>query len=382
MFTLTADQQLFVATTIEFLDVHHPCSRARQRNADAETPDARFWQQGAELGWTSLLVSEADGGGSISGDGLLELAALAAVFGSHAAPGPLIGTNVVAAALARWGSPEQRTGPLKELIAGSATAAWCAAVTIDPWTDRGAQVTAATFDDGVTLNGSVSCVEEAGNAKYILVNALEHQRDSYHLIATSSPGVAMTPLDGLDLTRRYWQVSLSDVSVPASARVGAVGTAALGNASLTDIVATLHAAEIVGATKRAVDTTLAWVQDRYSFGRPLAAYQEIKHRMADMRTAVQACAAVSERAARAVGRETGDRSAMASAAMAFVGTHGPEVVQDCIQLHGGIGVTADHDLHVLLRRAVVAANAFATPADFTQRLVGLIDAAEHGDRQR
>src|ERR1700738_3501064 len=118
MFSLTADQRMFVTSTTEFLGTHHPCGRARQRNPDVETPDALFWQQGTELGWTSLLVSEADGGGSISGDGLLDLAALAAVFGSHAAPGPLIGTNVVAAALARWGSPEQRMGPLKELIAG------------------------------------------------------------------------------------------------------------------------------------------------------------------------------------------------------------------------------------------------------------------------
>ena len=191
----------------------------------------------------------------------------------------------------------------------------------------------------------------------------------------------MTPLDGLDLTRRYWQVSLSNVSAPASATVGPIGTADRGNETLTDIVATLHAAEIVGAMNHAVDTTLEWVQDRYSFGRPLAAYQEIKHRMADMRTVLQACAAVSERAALAVGRDAQNGSEIASAAMAFVGTHGPEVVQDCIQLHGGIGVTADHDLHVLLRRVVLAANVFASAADFTQRLVGLIDTTEHEGHQ-
>lgn len=380
MFSLTGDQELFEATTARFLESHYPCSRTHEWAAKECLFDAALWRQGAELGWTSLLVPEPYGGGSISGNGLLELAALAQLFGRHAAPGALTATNVVAAALGWWGSSEQRAGPLAELIAGRATAAWCAAVLIDPWaTGDTPPITATTVGDDVVLNGTVGCVEGAGDATYLLVSAQENHTHTYYLVAASSPGVVTAPLAGLDLTRRFWRVSLSDVAVPATAVVGPLGAATTGDDLLTDIVAALHAADIVGAMTRCVDMTLPWLQERYSFGRPLASYQEIKHRMADMRTTLQACAAASEAAARAVGQNGPDAGLWASAAMAYVGEHGPEVIQDCIQLHGGIGVTAEHALHVLLRRAVVSANVVGTPADFTQRLVGLIDTPpQHG----
>jgi alkylation response protein AidB-like acyl-CoA dehydrogenase len=223
------------------------------------------------------------------------------------------------------------------------------------------------------------CVEAAAQATYLLVTAVDAETDSYYLVTTNTAGVSIEPLVGLDGKRRYARVTLIDTPVARTDRVGHPGLAATGTDWLIDIAATLYATEVVGAVKHAVDITLSWVSNRYSFGRPLSSYQEIKHRMADMRTTLQACAAICERAARALGRRSGDASALASAAMAYVGTHGPEVIQDCIQLHGGIGVTAECDLHLLLRRAIVAANGLAAPTDFAQRLVAVIDAA---DRER
>jgi alkylation response protein AidB-like acyl-CoA dehydrogenase len=92
-----------------------------------------------------------------------------------------------------------------------------------------------------------------------------------------------------------------------------------------------------------------------------------------MRTALEAGAAITARAAKAVGEGGADAGHWASAARAYVGKAGPEVIQDCIQMHGGIGVTAEHDLHLFLRRAVVDAQAYGTADDFTRRLVDLID---------
>ena len=97
MFAETPDQELLETSTSRFLDSHYPVSRIRQLADEDTTFDAALWREGAALGWTTLLVPEAAGGGSISGNGVADLLVVARLFGHHAAPGPLLGTNVVAA---------------------------------------------------------------------------------------------------------------------------------------------------------------------------------------------------------------------------------------------------------------------------------------------
>jgi alkylation response protein AidB-like acyl-CoA dehydrogenase len=379
MFTQTADQELLEATTTRYLEATYSSARVRELSRQESTFDAALWKQGAELGWTTLLVPDGVGGGSVSGNGLADLLAVAYQFGRHAAPGPLIGTNVVAAALGRWGSKEQHGGPLAELLDGRATAAWGHA----PRTgrDAGATVRAAGSRDGVVLNGRVSCVESGAPNSYLLVVATadEDGARSHHLVPLDTPGVQTALLGGIDLTRRHMAVTLREVTVPVASRVGGSGTADAHDELLVDLTAVLQAGEIVGAMERAFTMTLQWTRDRYSFGRPLGSYQEIKHRMADLRTQLEASAAVAEKAARRVGEGSRDARSWASAAKAYVGRVGPEVIQDCVQLHGGIGVTFEHDLHLYLRRATVDAQLFGRPEYFTERLVRLTEAAAGKD---
>src|SRR5688572_17376133 len=96
---LSSDQEFFRDTTRRFLDDHVPAAEVRRLRDEPAGFDPAYWRRGAELGWTSLLVGEADGGGSISDHGLVDLTLVADAFGRHAAPGPLIPTNVVAGAL-------------------------------------------------------------------------------------------------------------------------------------------------------------------------------------------------------------------------------------------------------------------------------------------
>ncbi len=358
MFAQSADQELFEATTVQFLANHYPPSRIRELRAEPTTCDAATWKRGAELGWTSLLVAEASGGGSISEDGLLDLLIVAFHFGRHAAPGPLFGTNVVALALDRWGAPDHEAA-LAELLSGSAAAAWAG---------PGSSLRAEPAEAGIVLDGAVGAVDGAGEAEYLLVRAGEPE--SHYLVPLRSPGIELIALEGVDLTRRFARVTFHGVALPASARVGATGDGVSHDRQLLDVMAVLQAGEIAGAMDRSFELTLAWTFDRYSFGRPLASYQEIKHRVADLRTHLEASSAVAWRAARAVGRREADAASWAAAAKAYTGTHGPEVIQDCIQLHGGIGVTFEHDLHLLLRRAVTDAQLFGTP-DFFRRQVAL-----------
>jgi alkylation response protein AidB-like acyl-CoA dehydrogenase len=180
--------------------------------------------------------------------------------------------------------------------------------------------------------------------------------------------VELERLRSIDLTRRFQDVVLHEVDLPADARVGEPGSAHRHQEVLLDLAAVLAAGEIAGALQRSFEMTMEWLANRYSFGRPLSSYQELKHRMADARTHLEASEAVAARAAAAVGTGAPDGRAWASAAMAFAGRYGPEAIQDCVQLHGGIGITYDHDLHLFLRRATLDANLFGTSSDFARRL--------------
>ena len=376
MFAETEDQELFERAAARFLEAHYPVARVRALAAEESTFEPARWREAAQLGWTTLLVPEDAGGGSISGNGLADLLIVTFLFGRHAAPGPLFGTNAVAAALGRWGSADQHAGPLAELVAGDAAGAWSHASAGGPLANPSRSVTADLSRDRVVLSGSAGAVESAADATYLLVTAAEPAGRTQYLVPFAAPGVELVPLRSIDLTRRFHDVTLRDVELSVDARVGRAGAAAEQDAHLLDVAAVMALGEIVGAVDRAFGMTLEWTTNRYSFGRPLASYQEIKHRMADMRTHLEAGAAVASRAAFAVGTGAPDARSWASAGMAYLGQHAPEDIQDCIQLHGGIGVTTDHDLHLFLRRAVLDAYLFGSATAFAQRLGMLVATTE------
>ena len=376
MFAETPDQELLETSTSRFLDSHYPVARIRQLADEDTTFDAALWREGAALGWTTLLVPEAAGGGSLSGNGVADLLIVARLFGHHAAPGPLLGTNVVAAALGRWGSPRQQAGPLADLLSGEAVAAWGHTSTaVSPTASRSALL-ATALDAGVVLSGRVPIVEGASDATHLLVSASGTDGRSQYLVPLGAPGVELTRLNSVDLTRRYDDVVLHDVLVPSDAVVGALGSADDHDEELLDLAATMLLAEMVGAMDRAFAITLEWTVDRYSFGRPLGSYQAIKHRMADIRTQLEASEAIAARAARALGRGDADARSLVSAGMAYVAGNGPELIQECVQLHGGIGVTYEHDLHLFLRRTLIDATLFGSSTDFERRLGAMVVAAE------
>ena len=168
---LTADQEFFADTTAKFLDDKASPTDLRDLRHDPAGFSPAYWRQGAELGWTSLLVSEEDGGGSISGGGVNDLALVAHQFGRYAAPGPLLATNLVAAALSRRGSAAQKADVLPGLLSGETIATWCWAE--PPPGDRLGQVavTASATDDGYVLNGRKGPVEAGAQADHFLVVA-------------------------------------------------------------------------------------------------------------------------------------------------------------------------------------------------------------------
>jgi alkylation response protein AidB-like acyl-CoA dehydrogenase len=372
---LTDDQQFFQETTRKFLEQEMPLTAVR---ALAETPagfDRAWWARGCELGWTSLLVDEADGGGSLGGEGVLDLVIVAEEMGRLVSPGPLTPTNVVAAALVAGATAELRAEVLPGVLAGEVVAAWCVAGP-GGWDGAGVAVTAARDGDQFVLEGVATPAEAAGQADELLVTARTDGGLTQLLVPAGTDGVVVEPLDSVDLVRRFATVRFDRVRVAEGRVVGDVDGADAAVGRQLQLAILLQCAETVGALDRVIAITLEYLADRSSFGRPLASYQAIKHRFADMKMWLEACHGVTEVAARAVQDDDPDASEIVSAAASYLGDHATEIVQECTQLHGGIGVTWEHDLHLYLRRVTLHRGLHGTPAQHRERIASILFAAE------
>jgi alkylation response protein AidB-like acyl-CoA dehydrogenase len=369
---LTDDQQFFQETTRKFLEQEAPITTVRALADDPDGFDRGWWARGAELGWASFLVPEDDGGGSLSGEGLVDLAIVAEEFGRLVSPGPLVPTNVVADAVARGGTPELRAEVLPGIVAGDTVAAWCIAGPGGGWDLHGVAVAATREGDDLVLDGISTPVEYAAQAQELLVTARTDGGFTQCLVPASAPGVHVEPIDSVDLVRRFATVHFDHVRVPSARVVGELGGAEAAVERQLHVTVALQSAEVVGALDRVLEITLEYLADRSSFGRPLASYQAIKHRIADAKMWIEGCHGVTELAVQAVQDDDPEAVEIVSAAASYLGDHATEVLQDCTQLHGGIGVTWEHDLHLYLRRVTLAQNLFGTPAQHRERIAEAI----------
>ncbi len=294
-FELTDDQQLFHETTVKFLENTSALDVVRQ--VAEERPDGfdrAWWRQGAELGWVSMLVAEEHGGGSVSGRGLSDLALVAEEFGRMVTPGPLIPTNVVAAALSRRGGPAHHK-LLGGLVAGETIASWCPPETAS---DTGVRATAR--GDGFLLDGTTGPVEAGGQADLLLVSARSDGGLSQFVVPSGTPGLMVHPAESIDLVRRFATLGFDGVEVGADSTVGRLGGAHPDVERQLQDAVVLQCAEMAGAVDRVFTFTVEYAEDRYSFGRPLVSYQALKHRFADMKMWIEASHATAGAAARAV----------------------------------------------------------------------------------
>ncbi len=369
-FDLSPDQEFLRETTAKFLASAASPDRLRGLRDDPVGYDETYWAAGADRGWTSLLVSEEHGGGTVSGQGIVDITLIAHEFGRYAAPGPLMGSNVVASAL----SAEREGTHLKvlaELLTGSSTAAWCFAEP-QPAGRLSVELEVERDGDEVVLTGVKRPVESAGKVDHFLVTGRTGGGLTQVLVPRDATGLSVGPLKTVDLTRRFGIVSFDGVRVPLDAVLGEIGGAATQVERQLQLALCILNAESIGAIDTAFAMTLQWAFDRYSFGRPLASYQELKHRFADMKSWLEASHAIGDASSLAVQSGSADASELVSVAKSFIGDYSTELLQDCVQIHGGIGVTFEHDLHLFVRRGTLNRALLGTPADHRQRVAAIL----------
>jgi alkylation response protein AidB-like acyl-CoA dehydrogenase len=364
---LSNDQELLRETAARFIDATCPLPMVRELIGSESDLPSDYLRRAGELGWFALLVTEELGGGSVSGDGLRDLAIIAEERGRALQPGPFVGMNVVAAALAGAGTPEQQARILPSICAGEATATW---VFDDAVTGAvpGVSVTATPQREGYTISGQARPVPAVLEADWLLVSTTGNDGVSQFMVETTSPGITVAPLEALDVTQRYGLVCFDDVVVPATSALGHPGGADRDVEVQLQLACALSIAETVGAMDALFELTRRYAIDRTAFGRPIGSFQAVKHQLADLSLALEASKAVGAAAVRSVQEDRKEAGEVVSMAKSWVADAGIDLAQGCAQVFAGIGFTWEHDLHLFLRRISMNGVLFGQPDWHRERI--------------
>jgi hypothetical protein len=332
---LTEDQRALAETVSDFLARNgaRAAARALLTAKDEELP--AYWADMAKLGWLGLHLPEEHGG---SGFGLPELVIVAEELGRAVTPGPFVPTVIASAVLTAAAPADLQAKLLPGLADGSAVGAVALSGEITVSDGR------ASGDAGVVLSGQLADV--------LLVTA----GDDVAVIERAAGGVSATVPANLDQARRSARLTLD--GAPARLLPGA-------RQLLLDHARTILAAEAAGVAAECTRMASEYAKVREQFGRPIATFQAVKHHCADMLVAAELATATAWDAARA-SAQGGEQFSYAAAAAAALGGHAATGnAQMCIQVHGGIGFTWEHDAHLFLRRgaaisAIIDAEAAAS----------------------
>lgn len=308
-----------------------------------------YWQAAAEQGLQGVHLAESVGG---QGFGILELAVVLAEFGYGAVPGPFV-PSAIASALIAAHDPQAKV--LAELATGAAIAAYAL--------DSG--LTATRHGDVLVIRGEVRAVPAAAQASVLVLPVAIESRDEWVVLRNDQ--LEIEAVKSLDPLRPIAHVRANAVDVSDDAL--------LSNLTMTTahaLMSTLLSAEAVGVARWATDTASAYAKIREQFGRPIGQFQAIKHKCAEMIADTERATAAVWDAARALD-DAGESSSDVEFAAAVAATLAPATAQrctqDCIQVHGGIGFTWEHDTNVYYCRALMLAACFGRGSEYPQRVV-------------
>jgi alkylation response protein AidB-like acyl-CoA dehydrogenase len=346
----TSDQDELRASIRAVLVKESPISLARSVVEHGILPDA-LWSVMVELGWPALTIPEADGG---VGLGMLELAILAEELGRVIAPGPLLPTvSQFVPAVREAGTPEQQARWLGRVATGETTGSLALAETTGSFDAVGVETTVVFDGNDAVLTGTKRYVVEGDAVDELVVVCRTEAPGDAGVRAVVVPVAATlaTPVRSFDGSRRLAHVTLDGARVARDRVLGdpdASAAAALRRAIEEATVSI--ALEMVGTAQTIFDTTLEYAKQREQFGVPIGSFQAIKHKFADMLVSLERARSLGYFAALTIAENDPRRTSATSVAKAAAGDCQRLLAKEGIQIHGGIGYTWEHDMHLYVKR--------------------------------
>jgi len=351
-FAFSQEQEMLRRSAREFLAKECSPKVVRRLMESADGYDQALWKKIADLGWTALGIPEEYGGVGT----FLDLVVVLEEAGRALLPGPFFSTMGLAVpALVEAGTEAQKKEVLSAIAAGSARATLAFTEPSGRWDAGSIGLTAKQSGGGWRLDGVKVFVPDVEAADYIVVVARTRGEGeegvTLFLVQDKPEGMALRPLETLDMTRRWSEIRFDGVQLGADAVMGAPDKAWPRLKRALEWATSALCAEMVGGVQKVLETSTEYAKTRHQFGKPIGIYQAVSHKLADMLVLSESGRSATYYAAWTVDADAPDRSLASSMAKAYVSDAYRKVAGDGIQVHGGIGFTWEHDMHLYFKRA-------------------------------
>jgi alkylation response protein AidB-like acyl-CoA dehydrogenase len=354
-FGLNENQELLRDSARSFFAGECPMSEVRRLMETETAYDAGLWRKLADQGYTGIIFSEEYGG---VGLGTVELILLMEEAGRALLPGPFFSTVVLSGAVIdAIASAEQKKKYLEPICRGEARATVAILEAGANWDLRELRTNAANGK----VSGEKLFVADAAVADWILVLA----QNGVFLVDARSPGVTISRMSSMDLTRKLYSVQFKGVSAEKLGDLDGVRAA-------IDLATAALVAEMVGGMQRTLDLTVEYAKTRKQFGKSIGSFQAVQHQCADMYLETESSRSAAYYAAWALQENVPDASAAVSIAKIYASDASRTVGNRGIQIHGGMGFTWENDLHLYYRRAKASETAFGDATFHRERLARLV----------
>ncbi|MCB2047475.1 MAG: acyl-CoA dehydrogenase family protein [Novosphingobium sp.] len=377
-FVPNEEQAMLRESALGWVRENAPISDLRKLRTDnLETGfDPDLFAEMAEMGWTGILVPEDHGG---FGFGHASMGLVAEQMGRNLVASPLIGSAVAATdALALFGTEEQKAEWLPRLLSGEIHAAIALEETI-AHNPAGVALTACREGDGWILEGHKQPVFDFGKAGLVIVVARtsgapgDAEGVTLFLCPGDAGGISARRLTQVD-SRGAWALAFDGCALGAGSILGEVDKGLPALETVLDRARAVLAAEMIGSTTQAFETTIEYLKTRVQFDQPIGSFQALQHRAAELLSEIELARSAVWAALAAIDAGDDDVPQLTSLAKALAGKAFRRAAQEMVQLHGGIGMTDEHDSGLYLKRAHVTDMTFGSVAfhrDRYARLAGI-----------
>jgi alkylation response protein AidB-like acyl-CoA dehydrogenase len=357
-FGFSAEQEQIRQSARDFLAKECPMTLVRTLMEDEQGHSEALWKQMAELGWMGLIFPETYGGAGLTH---VDLVVVLEEMGRVVMPGPFFATVLLAGvAILEGGSEAQKKALLPGIAAGTLKGTLALLEPSARWDAAGVECEARADGQGYRITGTKLFVNDALVADKIICAARLAGSGggtdpaagiTLFLLDRGTPGLTVTPLKTMDQTRKLAEVTLADVRVGADAVLGAPGRGWPIIERVMDRGKVALCAEMCGGAQKVLEMSVDYAKVREQFGRPIGSFQAIQHKCANMLVEVESAKSATYYAAWAVANDVAEAPLAAAMAKAYCSDAYRHTAGEGIQVHGGIGFTWEHDMHLYFKRA-------------------------------